>query len=232
MILNITNSVPALPDRQQDDVADRIARQTLARRGAEYASEVRRLLEAALAVMRECGTTSRPRVSDIVACAGLSNEAFYRHFKSKDALVTAILEDGAQRLGSYLAHQMSKESIPEEQVRRWVAGVLSQADRDIADTTLAVLWNGGSVGDGLASGRHFASAPLGALLEEPFASLGSDHPALDASLAAHAVLGRLSDHLWRRTQPEPEEPDRITAFCLRAVSGSTRSVSSRRRHRS
>jgi AcrR family transcriptional regulator len=228
MILNITNSIPTLPDREQDDVADRIARQTLAKRGAEYASEVRRLLEAALEVMRQCGTTSRPRVSDIVASAGLSNDAFYRHFKSKDGLVTAILEDGAQRLGSYLTHQMSKESTPEQQVRRWVAGVLSQADREIADTTLAVLWNGGSVGEGLASGRHFASAPLAALLEEPLASLGSDHPALDASLAAHAVLGRLSDHLWRRTQPTPEELDRITEFCLSAASCSPHNVSSGR----
>lgn len=169
--------------------------------------------------MRKCGTTSRPRVSDIVAAAGLSNEAFYRHFKSKDALVTALLEDGAQRLGSYLTHQMSKEQTPEGKVRRWVAGVLSQADEEIAATTLAVLWNGGSVADGLASGRHFASVPLAALLEAPFAALGSKDAALDASLAAHATLGRLSDHLWRRSRPAPDEIGRITDFCLRAVTG-------------
>ena len=70
-----------------DDVADRIARQTLAkRRAATTPSEVRRLLDAGLEVMRRCGTTSRPRVADIVAAAGLSNDAFYRHFPSKDAL--------------------------------------------------------------------------------------------------------------------------------------------------
>lgn len=204
---------------QPDDVAGRIARQTLAKRGAEYASEIRRLLDAAIDVMRRCGTTSRPRVSDIVAAAGLSNEAFYRHFKSKDTLVTALLEDGAERLGSYLEHQMAKRPDPEGQVRNWVAGVLSQADEEIAATTLAVLWNGGSVGDGLASGRHFASAPLAALLEEPFAALGSDDPRLDASLAAHATLGRLADHLWQHTTPDSEEIDVITVFCLRAVTG-------------
>lgn len=171
--------------------------------------------------MRECGTTSRPRVSDIVAVAGVSNEAFYRHFKSKDALVTAILEDGTQRLHSYLTHQMAKERSPEARVRRWVAGVLSQADEEIAATTLAVLWNGGSVGDGLASGRHFASAPLADLLEQPFAALGSEDPALDASLAAHAALGHLSDHLWERTRPTSHEIDLITRFCLRAATAAT-----------
>ncbi len=73
-------------------------------------------------LMARCGTTSRPRVADIVAAAGLSNDAFYRHFSSKDALVAAILEDGTERLTSYLAHQMAKEPTPERQVRRWVDG--------------------------------------------------------------------------------------------------------------
>jgi AcrR family transcriptional regulator len=180
---------------------------------------VRRLLDAALETMRQCGTSSRPRVSDIVTAAGLSNDAFYRHFPSKDALVGALLEDGAQRLGGYLAHQMAKETSPESRVRRWVAGVLSQADGDIAATTLAVLWNGGSTGEGLAAGRHFASAPLAGLLHDPFAELGSDAPELHATLAAHATLGRLSDHLWQRTRPPSSEVEAIANFCLRAAGG-------------
>jgi AcrR family transcriptional regulator len=204
------------------DVSDRIARQTLAKREAEYAGEVRRLLAAARDVMRKCGTTSHPRVADIVAAAGLSNEAFYRHFPSKDALVTAILEDGAARLRSYLAHQMAKESTPAGQVRRWVEGILAQADEEIAATTLAVMWNGSGVGEGLASGRHFASAPLATLLHEPFAALGSADPELDALLAAHATLGRLSDHLWQRSQPARPEVVRITEFWLAAVSSRPR----------
>jgi AcrR family transcriptional regulator len=199
------------------DVAGRIVRNSLAKREEEYADEVRRLLDAALDVMRKCGTASRPRVADIVAAAGLSNEAFYRHFRSKDALVTALLEDGAERLRSYLTHQLAKERTPEGKVRRWVAGVLSQADGDVAATTLAVLWNGGTAAGGPAAGRHFASSPLASLLEKPFAALGSDAPELDATLAAHATLGTLSDLLWRRVEPTPADVDRVTIFCLRAV---------------
>ena len=111
-------------------VAARIAGQTMARRGADYTEEVRRLLDAALTVMARNGTRARARVADIVTTAGLSNEAFYRHFKSKDALVGALLDDGAERLRGYLAHQMEKERTAAGQVRRWVHGVLSQADED------------------------------------------------------------------------------------------------------
>ena len=198
-------------------VADRIVRRSLAKREGEYAGEVRRLLDAALEVMQQCGTSSRPRVADIVAAAGMSNDAFYRHFRSKDDLVNALLEDGAERLRSYLTHQMAKARSPEAQVRRWVEGVLGQADGDVATATLAVLWNGSSADGGLAAGRHFAAAPLASLLHEPFAALGSDAPELDATLAAHATLGTLSDFLWRGAEPARVDVDRVTGFCVRAV---------------
>src|SRR5262245_40298107 len=219
MILAMANSI--LPKGDVDgDVASRIAQRTLARRGTDYAGEVRRLLDAALDVMRRCGTTSRPRVADIVAAAGLSNDAFYRHFPSKDALVAAILEDGTERLRSYLAHQMAKESTPEARIRRWVEGVLSQAaDQDIGSTTLAVLWNGSSVGDAIPSGRPSAAAPLATLLREPLAERGSGDPDLDAPLIANAVVGQLSDYLWGRVRPGPGAIRRVAEFCLAAGGG-------------
>jgi AcrR family transcriptional regulator len=204
--------------QQPDDVVARIARQSLANHGPDYSGEVRRLLDAGREVMRTCGTRSRPRVADIVAAAGLSNDAFYRHFASKDALVAAILDDGTERLASYLTHQMAKEPTPEGQVRSWVAGVMSQAtDQDIAETTLAVLWNAGNLGQALTASPPTAGAPLGSLLREPFAQLGSADPDLDASLAAHAIVGQLADHLWQHTRPTAAQIDHLVTFCLNAV---------------
>ncbi|WP_426571478.1 TetR/AcrR family transcriptional regulator [Aquihabitans sp. McL0605] len=203
-----------------NDVAARIAAATVAGREASYSDEVRRLLDAGRDAMRERGTGSKPRVADIVAAAGLSNDAFYRHFASKDRLVAAILEDGTERLRSYLAHQMSKAATPQDAVARWVDGVLAQAaDPDIAATTLAVLWNGGGAAIDTAT-RPSASAPLGTLLHEPFAELGSSDPELDASLVAHAVVGLLSDLLWAGERPTPAVKRRIVAFCLGAVTPS------------
>jgi hypothetical protein len=198
---DVAGTGPGVPP---SDVAGRIVRRSLAKREGEYAGEVRRLLDAALEVMQHCGTSSRPRVADIV-------------FRSKDDLVNALLEDGAERLRSYLTHQMAKGRTPEAQVRRWVEGVLGQADGDVAAATLAVLWNGSSADGGLAAGRHFAAAPLASLLREPFAALGSDAPDLDAALAAHATLGTLSDFLWRGDEPTRADVDHVTSFCVRAV---------------
>ena len=195
------------------DVAARIAGRTLARRGADYASEVRRLLDAALELIRLHGTAARPRVADIVAASGLSNEAFYRHFPSKAALVAALVEDGTDRLAGYLAHQMAKEATPEGRVRRWVEGILSQADGEIAAATLAVLWNGGEHAGGH---RNDAAAIIGALLVGPLTELGGDDPGSDAVLLAHAMLGRVTTHLWAGTGPTPAEVDHLVAFCRRA----------------
>ncbi len=214
MILAIKNAIL----QSDSGVTDKIVRRSLAKRESDYADEVRRLLDAALALMGRGGPTSKPRVADIVAAAGLSNDAFYRHFKSKDDLVTAILEDGAERLRTYLAHQMAKSTTPEGRVRQWVKGVLAQADPEIAATTLAVLWNGSIAGGGEAAGRHFASAPLASLLIEPFAELGSPAPEVDAALAAHAALGLLSDHLWRHEVPTRADVDHLTGFCARTAS--------------
>ena len=204
-----------------DDVATRVAQQTLAQRRADYTEEVKRLLDAALEVMRRCGTESRPRVADIVAAAGLSNDAFYRHFPSKDALVAALLEDGTDRLCGYLAHQMAKERTPETKIRRWVEGVFAQTDAAVGETTRAVLHNAGGVAGGRATGRHPASGVLAPLLHEPLTALGSANPELEATFATHAVLGLLADHLWERTRPSRKEIDRVVTLCLGAARAST-----------
>jgi AcrR family transcriptional regulator len=206
---------PSLPEPV--DVASRIARQTLDKRGPDYTGEVRRLIDAGRTVMRRCGTDSRPRVADIVAEAGLSNEGFYRHFASKDALVAAILDDGTERLLSYLAHQMAKEPTAEGRVRCWVEGVLAQAaDEESAATTLAVLWNAASLGRTMAVAPTPTSARLATLLHAPFAELHSTEPVLDAEIVAHAVVGMLNDLLWGRRTPTRAESDRLVEFCLAA----------------
>jgi AcrR family transcriptional regulator len=188
-----------------------------ARRLAERAlgdrpDEARLLLDAGRAVMRRCGTASRPKVADIVRAAGLSNDAFYRHFASKDALVAAILRDGGERLRSYLDHQMAKADDAEGQVHRWVEGVLAQAaDEEAAAATLAVLWNAGSIADAAPE------AMLAPLLHAPLTELGSDDPHLHAALVAHAVVGRMSDHLTAGTKASRAETRRIVDFALATV---------------
>jgi len=201
-------------------VATRIAKRSLSKREESYSSEVRRLLDAGLAVMQQSGD-GRARVADIVAEAGLSNDAFYRHFPSKDALVTAIIEDGALRLRSYLEHQMAKATTPEDEVRHWVVGVLAQAsDSRIADATRAVLRNAGGPGDSGVTGHPAMNDPIAELLRAPLRALGSAAPDLDASLIAFAVIGVMSDHLHRGARPKRSEIDHVADFCVAAARGS------------
>ena len=77
------------------------------------------------------------------------------------------------------------------------------------------MWNAGGLGDALVSSSP--SAVLATLLEPPLAELGSPAPALDASLVAHAVVGKLSDHLRQGVRPTEADTEWITAFCLAAI---------------
>jgi AcrR family transcriptional regulator len=215
--MGLSRVVPQNAGPSSADVAARIAARSLAKRGPDYTDEVRRILDAAFAVIGQRGTGSRVRVADIVSAAGVSNDTFYRHFSSKDSLIVALLEDGTERLASYITHQMQKVATPEEKVRSWVEGMLSQTGERTATITLAVLWNGISTGAGISAENYNASIPLGSLLHEAFTALGSSAPQLDASLAAHATLGKVSDHLWARTRPEPDEIEHITRFCIEAA---------------
>ncbi len=107
-------------------LASRSVDRALERRRTTYADEVDRLIQASLALIRETGQLE-PRVSEIVRAAGLSNQAFYRHFRSKDELLVAVLDKGIRLLGSYLRHRMERVATPEQKIRRWISGMLEQA---------------------------------------------------------------------------------------------------------
>jgi AcrR family transcriptional regulator len=106
--------------------AERAVERALGGRRAAYAGEVRRLLEAAFVLIERCGQLE-PRVGDIVREAGLSNQAFYRHFASKQALLLAVLDEGVRILASYLEHRMQSAARPLDRICEWLRGLLEQA---------------------------------------------------------------------------------------------------------
>src|SRR5262245_33355593 len=128
-------------------VEDELADRALAARRETYALEVRRLIDAAFVVMRTSGDIE-PQVRDIVKVAGLSNQAFYRHFASKDALMVAVLADGRRQLVEHLQKRLGAAKDPREQLRRWITGVLAQArDPEAADATRPFAINGARLAD-------------------------------------------------------------------------------------
>jgi AcrR family transcriptional regulator len=110
-------------------------RRPLEARWAAYAEEVTRLVDATYRVVERTGSLD-PTVREILREAGLSNQAFYRHFRSKDELLVALLDDGRRRMADYLRHRMAAASDPAGRVRAWIEGVLAQAgDRAAAART-------------------------------------------------------------------------------------------------
>ncbi|MDZ4828126.1 MAG: TetR/AcrR family transcriptional regulator [Actinomycetota bacterium] len=196
------NTVPAL----ENEVADR----SLAGRRGQYAAEVRRLLDGAFVVMRRTGTVE-PAVRDVVAEAGLSNQAFYRHFPSKDALLVAVLADGRRQLVTYLEHRLTGVRDPAERMRQWIEGVMEQARHpDAAAATLPFVVNANRLG--AAFPREIARSR-----EELIATLGTDIPIADAELVHDLVMRRMEDALMRGRVPTDTDVDHLVAFCLAGV---------------
>lgn len=199
-------------------LAERVASRTVAGRTEAYADEVRRLVEAAYAAMRRAGTLD-PRVTDIVREAGLSNQAFYRHFRGKDELLVAILEDGRRRLLTYLEHRMAGVDPGAARVRAWVGGVMEQAcNAAAADNTRPFAINNTRLAarfpDEVARSQELLVAPL----RTAVADAGGDAQR-DADVIYHLVIGCMSEALVARRRPSKDDVAHLEDFVLGGLRG-------------
>ncbi len=185
---------------------------------AARAEQAQALMDAATRVVERHGTTRRATVAEIVREAGLSNQAFYRHFASKDDLVDALIDSGLRRLVGYLAHAMEKAKTPEDQIRAWIRGALSQStDQKVAAATRAVVWNRESPVGGASAAQAQAESLAWNLLIEPLEQLGRPAPTSDAYLIGKLVFGVVSEALWADPPPTAAEVRPVEDFCLAAV---------------
>jgi AcrR family transcriptional regulator len=208
----VQNVVPA---PSPAPVEDRLADAALAARRGQYAAEVRKLIDAAFAVMRANGDID-PQVRDIVRAAGLSNQAFYRHFASKDALLLAVLADGQRRLVDYLRARVASTDDPEAQVRRWVEGVLAQArNAEAAEATRPFALNGARLADRYPADLAASRAALVETLLPSVRALGGGDEA--AAFVCELALARMNDAIAQRRRPSTAEVQRLVRFCLAGV---------------
>jgi AcrR family transcriptional regulator len=197
-------------------VADALALRATDERRAAYAEEVRRLIDAAYAVMRTSGDIE-PRVGDVVKAAGLSNQAFYRHFKSKDELLLAVLTDGRQRLVASLTARMERVADGAPRVAAWIEGVLAQArNADAAANTRPFAVNGARIADRFPDAWGASREALLAPLRAAVAAAGGD-PDRDPELLYHLAFGAMEGALIRRRTPTRAEIDHLVRFASRGV---------------
>jgi AcrR family transcriptional regulator len=206
-------------------VADRTVERALASRYSAYADEVRRLIDAGVAVMRD-GQGTNPRVSEIVAQAGLSNQAFYRHFRSKDELLLAILDDGLRQLVGYLEHQMAKETSGLGQVRRWVEGILAQAvNPAAAEATRGVVVNTARLGqlfpEEFRRSEEVIKTPVRTAIEtaREQGELSVADPDRDAEVAYRLAMGTMQTSLANGRRPSKADVAHLVGFVVAGLQG-------------
>jgi AcrR family transcriptional regulator len=202
------------PTAGQSPVVRAAVDRALSKQRDDAAREVEAFLDAALRVAERVAPTA-PRVADIVAEAGSSNQAFYRYFAGKDDLMQSVYERGITRLHSYLEHQLEKVDDPAEQVEAWIRGVLTQVtDRRAARQSAAVARQLSRPDDGEAEG---AIADVRELLLGAVRRRGSAEPELDAVAIYALVFAVLGQHGRRGSAPSKAECDHLVRFCLRGL---------------
>jgi AcrR family transcriptional regulator len=204
-------------------LARRSVDRSLERRRATYEDEVRRLVTAGFRLIRARGDLE-PRVSEIVAEAGLSNQTFYRHFKSKDELLVAVLDDGIRQLASYAAHRMDGADDPLEQIASWIRALCEQAlDAEAAAATRPFALSRGRLAEQfpeeVAASETQLTAPLQAALERAVAvgALPDADPARDAAALYDLAMGWMQRVLADPARARRAEAEHRVAFALRGL---------------
>lgn len=88
--------------------------------------EERALVEAGLAVLRRQGSDGLT-VGEVLAEAGLSTRAFYRHFDSKDSLILAIFAYDAKRAREQMGKRLAACETPRAALDVWIDETLALA---------------------------------------------------------------------------------------------------------
>jgi AcrR family transcriptional regulator len=212
-------------DQTRTDIPARGVERALARQRQKYQDEVERLIEAAFAVMRTRDTAA-PTVNDILAEAGMSTTAFYRHFPTKDDLLLTLLERAHASTRAHLQQLLVAESDPERRIGAWITGMF-----DFLRTPELV----GANRPLLLAHPHLLerfpveikgwAAALTHLLAEAIGDaraargLPPDTAVTDAPLVYAQVYGILIDHAAERRIIDNETIAQVTNYTLNAVLG-------------
>jgi len=207
-------------------LASQQVERTLARRREAYTEEIQRLVDASFALIRDSGQLE-PRVGEIVKAAGLSNQAFYRHFRSKDELLLTVLDHGVGQLREYLARRMAKVSSPLAKIRSFVEGVLEQAlQPEAARATRPFAGSRARLAElfprQVAASEQQLSALLAQAIENAVASGDLLHadPGPDAEVVYDLAMGWMQRKLCAGEVGTRDEAAQLVRFALRGLGAS------------
>jgi AcrR family transcriptional regulator len=204
-------------------VAGRVAQRSTSPARARAEAEARSLIEAALAVLRRHGAAGLT-VAEVLAEAGLSTRAFYRHFASKDELLLALFDADTEVVRGRVDAAIASARDPEDALVAWIDQQLALAYAPRRSRRTQVLFAEGrrlQLEFPAEFERIFAAvlAPLVRLLDAGRASgaFPSTDPARDAR-AIHAVTWDLVEaRLAGDTTDLASARAQVLRFCLPAL---------------
>jgi len=206
-----------------EHLADRAVERTVAGRRAEYGAEMRRIVETTFSLIERNGSLD-PSMREILAETGLSTQAFYRYFSSKDELMLALLDDGRRRLVETLQRRMARSSDPSEQVRAWIEGVVAQAaNASAAGRTRPWVLSEQRLAELFPEEQQASIELLVGLLVDPIVRLRRSTSARDtaaetvAGLIYQLTFAVLRTHLVAGTKPRTDESKVLVEFCLQGI---------------
>ena len=190
--------------------------------GPDGADEVQCLVRATLTVAARTGNIE-PSVRQILEEAGLSTNAFYRHFRSKDDLLLVTYAEGTRALVERLEERMGAFDDPFDRMRTWVEVFVRQASPPTARRALP--WSVGmsriavDFPDDYERNQAAVVAPLAREIDAAVrqGAAVSPDPARDAWLVYGYTLDTVRRHLLHGTAPDPATVDQLVAFALRAL---------------
>jgi AcrR family transcriptional regulator len=181
------------------------------------------LVGAAAEIMREEGIAA-VNVARVLDRAALSTRAFYRHFDSKDALVSAVFLQMAQLEVRRLKRKMAAASDPVDAVVAWIDGRLDLAFNERIRSDLRTM-------SLEAQSQMFAAPELvsdayGEILKPLVEQLEKGRaagvfpdidPAADA-LSIHGAIWASTERQWTTGDCDQHEVrEQIFRFCLRGI---------------
>jgi AcrR family transcriptional regulator len=209
-----------------DTLAHRAVERAVAEKRAELAEGMQRAVESTYALVEQTGNIDPP-MRQILAETGLSTQAFYRLFRSKDELMLALLDDGRRRLVAHLERRMQRDPSPDAQVRAWIEGVMAQgADGRAAARTRPFVAGEDRLAEMFPSEHQASVEQLVSLLVPPLAAMrgaegdGAELGARarrDADAVYRLTFATLRDHLLARQRPAPETVEHLVGFALAGV---------------
>jgi len=195
-----------------------LQRRASPRRQASYDDEVRRLIGASQRVMLRKGRTEGPTIAEILGEAGLSKQAFYRHFASRDDVIVATYEAGLRLTNDSLERRVKKHHGLSSQLRAFVDGVLAPVrDPALSELTSTILWNVAQIARNKSSIAPAGRARMLDLVTSVLVAADVTNPTENAVFIQALVKAFTDECLASGHVPSSAEQEQLVLFCLRGL---------------